>query len=96
MFMITLAACSASNVQNDNRMRGSADYSNDGQQSEFEARLPPPEAYVGSDDRERARQFNGNEPPCSFVSSEYGSEVIASLPTDQCYRMHPQQQYRGL
>lgn len=56
------------------------------------ARLPPPEAYLRPEDKERARHYDLNDMPCTITSGNY----VAELPTDQCVRMTPPQRFEGL
>ena len=74
--------------------------------------LPRPEVFARAEDRQRARsinkpcvkadaghgcfRFNGKlrrAPPCSY---QIEPGVMASLPTDQCYRMERPRRYRGV
>src|SRR6476620_5835107 len=55
---------------------------------------PPPEAYRDPVDQELARTGKGI--PCSYEEVINGVKGIASKPTSICYKMLPQQRWRGL
>lgn len=58
----------------------------------------PPEAYLDPIDQQIARTGTGlpGRPfPCARQESDEGFEIIRSVPTDQCVKMLPAQQYQG-
>jgi hypothetical protein len=59
-------------------------------------RMPPPEAYLREEDRERARTHRPGEVPCSRRRMDEGVWVSSSLPIDECVRMLPRQRFRGV
>jgi hypothetical protein len=63
---------------------------------ELRKQLPPPEAYLRSEDQERARQLDPDNFPCSFIQHDGGHPAVAALPTDECVRMLPRQRYSGV
>ena len=73
---------------------------------------PKPEVYLRTEDQERARLLTapcteadvglgcdrygsvvGRKSPCAY---RVGRNVLASLPTDQCFKMEKPQRYRGV
>lgn len=62
-------------------------------------RLFVPEAYVHPEDQEKAQRLRDGYSaplPCSYDMVELGTHGIASLPTDQCFKMTKPQRMRGL
>jgi hypothetical protein len=58
-----------------------------------------PEAYIRPEDQEKAQRLSDGYSapfPCSYDKVELGTHVIASLPTDQCFKMTTPQRMRGL
>lgn len=58
-----------------------------------------PEAYIRPEDQKKAQRLHDGYLgpfPCSYDKIEGGGHVIASLPTDQCYKMTTPQRIRGL
>jgi hypothetical protein len=58
-----------------------------------------PEAYLRPEDQKKAQRLRDgySSPfPCSYEKTELGSHVIASLPTDQCFKMTKPQRKTGL
>lgn len=57
-----------------------------------------PEDYLRVEDRESARLMRDGyaaEWPCTYETTELGSPSIASLPTEQCYKMTKPQRIQG-
>jgi len=62
-------------------------------------RLFVPEAYVRPEDQRRAQRLRDGYSapfPCSYDKVEFGSHEIASLPTDQCFKMTKPRRMSGL
>jgi hypothetical protein len=57
---------------------------------------PPPEAYLRSEDQDRARRGDIDDYPCTIRKEENGTIYIEGLPRDECVHMTPRQRYRGV
>ena len=60
---------------------------------------PPPEAYADPIDRQIAETgvgVPGRPSPCAREETVNGHPVVAIQPTQLCYKMLPQQRFRGL
>jgi len=58
-----------------------------------------PEMFARPEDQERAERLGkgySGPMPCEYEKIELGNRVLASLPTDQCYKMTPPQRMTGL
>lgn len=63
------------------------------------AKAQPPEAYISPVDQQIAKSGQGvpGRPyPCALERTERGLAIIESVPTDQCVRMEPPKEWRGL
>lgn len=63
------------------------------------AQLPPPEAYIDPVDRQIAESGEGifGRPyPCALEKLEQGDTVVMFIPTDQCVKMLPAEEWHGL
>jgi hypothetical protein len=57
-----------------------------------------PEAFLRPEDQKAAERLNNGHSapfPCTYEKTELGTRVIASLPTDQCYKMSKPERMRG-
>jgi hypothetical protein len=64
-----------------------------------DAQQTPPEAYLDSVDRqiaENGKGIPGRPYPCAVEKVEEGFTAIESAPTDQCVKMQPAKEWRGL
>jgi hypothetical protein len=58
-----------------------------------------PDAFVRPEDQEKARRLRDGYPspfPCAYEKVELGIGVIASLPTDHCFKMTSPHRMHGL
>lgn len=63
------------------------------------AQPPPPEAYIDPVDRQIAESgegIHGRPIPCGREKVEHGYTVVMSIPTDQCVKMLPAEEWQGL
>lgn len=77
------------NANRDTRSNGATECVGQGE-------LPPPEAYLRTEDQEKARCYRLDHMPCTVESVENGITIISGLPIDECYRMLPRQRYSGV
>jgi hypothetical protein len=62
-------------------------------------KLLVPEAYIRPEDQEKAQRLRDGYSasfPCSYDKVEFGAPAIATVPTDQCFKMTKPQRMRGL